>query len=422
MTTTAATVPNPIGIPPEPDTWSIGPPRLLAAGYDAMRPYDRVAPRLLSRDQLIRDTTTVGLLGRGGAAFPVAAKLRAMPRRRAATVVVNGSESEPASYKDRILMRHSPHLVLDGALVVAHALRARRVLVAVNDEPAAAALHHAIGHRSDARSVRVAGTGGRFAGGEARAVLRALGGGPAVAPGRRVLPSDRGYRGTPTFLSNVETFAQIGLLAALGPRAYAGTGIAAEPGTTVLTVTGAVGRPGVIEVPHGTPLSVLLCEVGAAPGAAILLGGYHGSWWTGDPAVPLSRPILAAAGATLGAGVVCVLGPETCPLAELAHVAGYLADESAGQCGPCMFGLPTLAHDLRRAVGGHRSAASDLRRRLAVVPGRGACAHPDGTARFVESGMRAFVADIERHRTVGGCGRPLRGHLTVSPTWQGATR
>ena len=108
-----------------------------------------------------------------------------------------------------------------------------------------------------------------------------------------MLPSDRGYRGTPTFLSNVETFAQIGLLAALGPRAYADTGIADEPGTTVLTVTGAVGRPGVIEVPHGTPLSVLLCEVGAAPGAAILLGGYHGSWWTGDPAV--NFPMIAIA-------------------------------------------------------------------------------------------------------------------------------
>ena len=420
--TAAATIPNPIGSPPEPATWSIGPPRLLAAGYGPRRPYDRSTPRLLSRDQLTRDVATVGLLGRGGAAFPVAAKLRAMPRRRAATVVVNGSESEPASYKDRILMRHSPHLILDGALVVAHAIRARRVLIAVNDEPAAAALHQAIGHRSDARSVRIAGTGGRFVGGEARAVLRALGGGPALAPGRRVLPSDRGYRGTPTFLSNVETFAQIGLLAALGPRAYADTGITDEPGTTLLTVTGAVGRPGVVEVPHGTPLSVLLCEVGAAPGAAVLLGGYHGAWWTGDPAVPLSRPILQAAGATLGAGVVCVLGPETCPLAELAHVAGYLASESAGQCGPCMFGLPTVAHDLQRLLGGHRSAASDLRRRLAVVPGRGACAHPDGTARFVTSGLRAFAADIEQHQMAGGCGRPFRGQLTVSPTWQEVAR
>ena len=422
MTVAAATMPNPIGSPSEPAIWSIGPPRLLAAGYGPMRPYDRAAPRLLGRDQLVRDVATVGLLGRGGAAFPVAAKLRAMPRRRAATVVVNGSESEPASYKDRILMRHSPHLIVDGALVVAHALRARRVLIAVNDGPAAAALHRAVGNRSDARSVRIAGTGGRFAGGEARAVLRALGGGPAIAPGRRVLPSDRGYRGTPTFLSNVETFAQIGLLAALGPRAYAETGIADEPGTTVLTVTGAVGRPGVIEVPHGTPLSMLLCEVGAAPGSSILLGGYHGSWWTGDPSVPLNRPILKAAGATLGAGVVCVLGHETCPLAELAQVTGYLASESAGQCGPCMFGLPALAHDLRRLLGGHHSAASDLRRRLPVVPGRGACAHPDGTARFVESGMRAFVADIERHRTAGSCGRPMLGHLTTSATWQEVAR
>jgi NADH:ubiquinone oxidoreductase subunit F (NADH-binding) len=421
MTTTAATVPNPIGSPSEPATWSIGPPRLLAAGYEAGRQHDR-APRLLGRDQLIRDAAAVGLLGRGGAAFPVATKLRAMPRRRPTTVVVNGSESEPASYKDRILMRRSPHLVLDGALVVAHALRARRVFIAVNDAPAAAALHHAVGNRSDARSVRIAKTGGRFVAGEARAVLRALGGGPAIAPGRRVLPSDRGYRGTPTFLSNVETFAQLGLLAAMGPRVYAETGISDEPGTTVLTVTGAVGRPGVVEIPHGTPLSVLLSDVGAAPGAAILLGGYHGSWWTGDPAVPLSRSILKAAGATLGAGVVCVLGAETCPLAELAHVSGYLASESAGQCGPCVFGLPTLAHDLRRLVDGYGSAVSDLRRRLAVVPGRGACGHPDGTARFVESGLRAFVADIERHRTAGGCGRPMRGHLTVSPTWQELAR
>ncbi|MFI5729248.1 NADH-ubiquinone oxidoreductase-F iron-sulfur binding region domain-containing protein [Kribbella sp. NPDC051587] len=357
----------------------------------------------LTRAAYLELCEAVGLKGRGGAAFPVARKLASLPARGIEAVVVNGSESEPVSRKDRLLLTLSPHLVLDGATGLAHALGAPHVLIAVHDAEAALSIREAILERDDRLAIEVTETPGRFVAGEARAVLSVLEGGPAVPPGRKVLPTRQGYHRRPTFLSNVETFAQLAVLARLGARRFSATGLISEPGTQLLTVDGAVRRPGVIETPTGVPLETVLQYAGADAGP-VLLGGYHGRW------VP--RPT----GVTLqGVGIVVALGTQTCPLGEVHRVAQWLASQSAGQCGPCVFGLAGLVDDFDRIVRGDVSGWYDAQRHLGLVPGRGACAHPDGAARFLASALEAFGDDVQRHLgEARGCGRPVLGVLEVN--------
>lgn len=354
----------------------------------------------------------VRLLGRGGAAFPVGIKLRAMPYGAATHVLVNGSESEPASQKDRTLMRLAPHLVLDGALVVARALGTRWVSVVVHDPASAATLTAAQRERRDAADVRVVHTNGGFVSGEVRAAIRGLGRGPAVPPARRVLPHEHGIDGRPTFASNVETFAQLALLASLGADRFAEVGSPDEPGTMLLTFAGDVPHPAVVEVPTGLPLSALLPDQDGRP-RPVLIGGYHGSWVRDVRGLSLTRPMLKAAGLPLNAGVVARLSADTCALGEVAAVASWLAAQSAGQCGPCFFGLPTVARDVHALLRGNDPGA-ELLRRVAQLPGRGACAHPDGSAMFVRTALAALADEVETHRQHGACGRSWRQELPTS--------
>jgi NADH:ubiquinone oxidoreductase subunit F (NADH-binding) len=368
-------------------------------------------PRRYDAQRLAAVLEEVRLLGRGGAAFPVATKLRGVATGSRTHVLVNGAEGEPASHKDRALMRLVPHLVLDGALAVAGALGTSRVTIVVQDRAAFTSLSAAVRERKDARRVRLARYDHGFVGGEVRAVARAVSGGPPVPPGRRVLPTVHGVDGRPTFASNVETFAHVALVLGLGVDAYAEVGARDEPGTTLLTLLGDVPHRGVVEVPTGLPLSAL---VGGDPGP-VLVGGYHGTWLAGPGDHVVSRPSLRAAGTPLNAGVLARLPDTTCALGEVSSVAHWLAAESAGQCGPCFFGLPTLATTLDQLAVGHRVLA-DARGRAGLLPGRGACAHPDGAAAFVGSALEVLVDEIARHQAHGHCGRPLLG---VLPTREG---
>ncbi|HET6987130.1 MAG TPA: NADH-ubiquinone oxidoreductase-F iron-sulfur binding region domain-containing protein [Kribbella sp.] len=392
------------------DTRVIGQARVLA-GLDQGR-LDRrrhlwthgTQPEL-TREDYTRLSEAVGLRGRGGAAFPVALKLADLPAKGIEAVVVNGSESEPVSRKDRLLLTLAPHLVLDGATSLARALGAPHVLIAVHDSAAALSIREALMERDDGLAIEVTDTPGRFVAGEARAVLSALEGGPAVPPGRRVLPTRKGYHRRPTFLSNVETFAQLAVLARLGARGFSDTGLISEPGTQLLTIDGAVQWPGVIETPTGVPLDTVLQFAGAEPGP-VLLGGYHGRWLPRTDGLTLQRPEVSA-------GIIVALGTATCPLGEVHRVAQWLSSQSAGQCGPCVFGLASLADDFDRLVHGDPSGWHDAHRHLGLIPGRGACAHPDGSARFLASALEAFGEDVRLHLARGGCGRPVRGLLPV---------
>ena len=392
--------------------WSIGAPRLLAGLQHADRldlPTHLATHGPLPGSDLERILTHLNggpIAGRGGAGFPFAAKLRSLATGHR-EVIVNGTESEPASRKDRVLLRRTPHLVLDGALALGHAVGTRNVTIAVHDEPTAQSVRAAAAERPDGRHVRVTIVPGGFVSGEARSVVRALHGGPALPTGRRTPPSVDGV-----FVANVESVAQLAVLLRLGPHRFAETGTPAEPGTTLLTVGGAVGRPGVVEIPLGTPLGIVLAAVQSVDPQAVIVGGYHGSWITPIAQIRLSRAGLASAGGTLGAGVLLVLGHDTCALGELARVTTWLAAESAKQCGPCRFGLPALAADVTALASGHVAGLGAAFMHARAVDGRGACAHPDGAARFVTSGLHLLHDENDRHLH-GGCGRPVVGQLPI---------
>lgn len=406
---------------PTPAIHIYGQPRLLAGVHEHGR-VDFIAhtaihgaPAMRRRDWLTTALRDVNLLGRGGAGFPVAIKLQAMPKGRGSAVLVNGSESEPASMKDRVLMRMAPHLVLDGALIVAGALGTKNITISVHDRAARDSLRSACRERKDARAIDISLSTSGFVGGEVRAVINGLNGSSAVPGGRRVLPVDQGVAGRPTFASNVETFAHIAVLARMGVAEFSHTGSTAEPGTTLLTMVGDVPFPGVIEVPTGVPISALLQSDG---NDTVLIGGYHGTWTDDVAGLTVDRAALKAAGTPLNAGVIARLSPGACAVDEVVRVSAWLAGESAGQCGPCYFGLPTIAEGIASlAAGGGTRRLVALRRHLGVVSGRGACAHPDGSVQFVRSALQALHEEFELHAARGGCGRPA-AHLLPLPRSQ----
>ena len=172
-----------------------------------------------------------------------------------------------------------------------------------------------------------------------------------------------------------------------------------------------------VEVPTGVPLAAVLDICQAPAGDGVLVGGYHGMWLPAGTAyvVPVSREGLAAVGGTLGSGIVLPLGDGTCPLGEVSRIASYLAGESAGQCGPCKLGLPSIARALAALIDGSGGIeALDVARRSAAgVAGRGACSHPDGVTRFVLSALDVFTEDLAAHVFHSSCGRPVRGVLPL---------
>ena len=337
-----------------------------------------------------------GLRGRGGASFPTARKLAAVAAHRGGAVVVaNGAEGEPTSKKDRSLLRVAPHLVLDGAAVAARAVGAREVVVGVARP--APKLVAAIGERArlgvDSVAFDVRRVPDAFVAGEETALLAALDGRPAKPTTKPPYPFDRGYRGRPTLVQNVETLAHLALLARFGAAWFGG-------GTALVTMGGAVARPGVHEIPLGITLADAIAGAGGTtePVDAYLVGGYFGGWVAAGEAGRLELT-----SDLIGAGAIVALPASTCAAAEVARVVEYLAGESAGQCGPCVHGLRSIADALAVDVRGDRRA--DVARWTAMVNGRGACRHPDGAARFVRSALDVFAAEFARHAKHRGCGR-----------------
>lgn len=322
-----------------------------------------------------------------------------------------------------MLLNRAPHLILDGALLAAEALGARTLVVAVTRNSTEISIRAALAERglSDRRGqalrARVVRTPERMVSGEASSVIRAVNGGPALPPGRRERAAESGVGGAPTLLSNAETFAQLAVAARIGSRRYCNTGLDSEPGTVMLTISGAVARPMVVEVPTGVPLRYVLQLAGAPPlPQGVLTGGYHGNWIDAVAVHEsvVSKQSLAAVGGALGAGAILPIGPETCPLGEALRVANWLAAETAGQCGPCRLGLPAAAGGLSDVInGGGPAALEALREVTQAVKGRGACKHPDGSARFFASTLSAFTDDLAAHVLDGGCGRETTGVLPL---------
>ncbi|HZU79333.1 MAG TPA: NADH-ubiquinone oxidoreductase-F iron-sulfur binding region domain-containing protein, partial [Acidimicrobiales bacterium] len=339
------------------------------------------------------------------------------------------------SAKDRLLLGLAPHLVVDGALATAEALGAPTVALCVagpdgrsperaSFDAAARSLEAAVAER-DTRGVKFAlyRPPHRYVSGESSALARWLHGGPALPETRRLPLAARGVDGRPTALANAETFAHVGLLARHGPAWFRGAGTDEDPGTTLVTVSGAVSRSVVTEVAFGASVADVLRAAGGCTDElrAVLVGGYGGTWVTAEEAAASRIGARRRPGTlALGPGIVCVLPASACGLHETARVVRFMAAESAGQCGPCVHGLPALAGALDRLVEPASRADAELAwgqlgRWCGQIAGRGACNHPDGVVRLVRSALDVFADDVAVHHTGVQCGRVRRPPVLAVP-------
>ncbi len=382
---------------------------------------------------LIEQLERAGLRGHGGAGFPTATKMLAVASSRGRPiVVVNATEGEPASLKDRTLCQLAPHLMLDGAQLAARALGADEVIVAVCESAAASAETVGVAVAERGRlggpRLRLAATPPGYVSGQESALVNFLSGGPALPTFSPPLPFERGVARRPTLVSNAETYAHVALVARRGAEWFRALGTGSQPGSALVTLSGPVANPAVYEIEHGASLAELIDAAGGLTAGvrAVLLGGYAGTWVGGERlrGIALSDAHLAPHGATLGAGVVVLLSDRACPVAETARIAQWLAHESVGQCGPCVHGLDALAASVAKIAAGAAGGEAERRVELltALVRRRGACAHPDGAARFVHSALTAFAPEFADHARHGHCEAcaaptelPLPAHARSTP-------
>lgn len=380
-----------------------GRPLTLAQHEDAFGPIPPSAPSL---EQL----EASGLTGRGGAGFPTWRKAKLIRELRGHNkfVVVNAMEGEPAAHKDRTLISANPHLVLDGAEYLAGIAGAKHIAVCVSrDNPVMVNhLQRAI-HERDRRSLRGATfelhtPPWRYVAGEESALVHWLDDNESLPQYRPRRPHILRIGHAPVLLDNAETCAHVGLIGRFGGDWFRRLGTPSSPGSTLVSVTGAVARPTVLEVALGTPLRSILERAGSdLDPQALLMGGYGGAWLDARHLdTPYTNDALGPLESTVGAGVIIVLPRSGCGIVETQRIARWMANESARQCGPCAFGLPAIAEDLAHLAFDARDAAAAYERlldRCGAIEGRGACRHPDGVVRLVRSALRVFATHVEDH-------------------------
>ena len=360
----------------------------------------------MSVEELSTLAEATGLTGRGGAGFPTVRKIRSVAGHRP-VIIGNAMEGEPLSSKDAVLLTRNPQLVLDGLRLLGRTLRAKRLVLATGPEVPSATAQRA----ARSSKVEVLDLLGGFVAGQESALVSQINGHDGVPTDPLVPVYKRGVDDRPTLVLNAETLAQLALAARYGAEWFRTMGTPTDPGTFLTTITASrrstMTHPGVLEVARGTTVSALLRAAGTSIErvGGVLVGGYHGAWVPASHLeVPLSVEGLSPFGAAPGAGIIHVLDRGTCPLHLAADVAKYLADSSARQCGPCINGLPRIAETMRALShpGASRALVPELRRLRELVNGRGACTHPDGTARFVASTMSVFHDHVTDHLN-GAC-------------------
>jgi NADH:ubiquinone oxidoreductase subunit F (NADH-binding) len=365
----------------------------------------RLGARPRGNKSLIDTLDRSGLVGRGGASFPVGVKWRSVASRSggSAVVIANGAEGEPLSRKDQTLMALRPHLVIDGALLAADAVGANRILLYVGEahQAAVVAMARALAERPhDSSRATLLPAPHSYVAGEETAAVHFINTGVATPTAIPPRPFERGVEGRPTLIQNVESLAHAALIARYGDQWFHSLGRHHAVGTLLLTVSGAIAKPGVIEVAGGSTVDEVLAMAGGVRGRAraVLLGGYFGGWINADQAgtMVLDPKGLRAAGGSLGCGVVSVLDEAADPLDISARIMQHLANESAAQCGPCFFGLRSLSAATTRIARRQpdHGDLTQLHRWSAMVRGRGACRHPDGAVAFLQSALAVFEPEF----------------------------
>ncbi len=397
-------------------------PRLLGRtqGTESLQAYRATGgyAALSDAEALLEEISRAGVVGRGGAAFPMAVKLttvrKASLRGRDTVLVANGEEGEPASVKDRWLLRHRPHLVLDGLRLAAQLIGARHAHVYVSDGLSAASVRAALDEVApdglDGVTVSVCTVDAGYVAGEETAAVRAINGGPAKPTDKPPRPFDEGVGGLPTAVCNVETLANLPFVHRYGASQYREAGTVGSPGTFLATVTGGGKAPGLYELPFGVDAAELLAWHGIPTERVrgALMGGYFAGLL--DRRIldaTMDHESLRALGSGLGCGAVSVLTDE-CPVAVGASVLAYYDRENADQCGSCFNGTAAMAAAACALRDGSADAddVARLRRWSQVLRGRGACATLDAACNIAASMLAMFPDDVARHQDspCPGCG------------------
>jgi NADH:ubiquinone oxidoreductase subunit F (NADH-binding) len=373
---------------------------------------------LADPDGLLGEVERSGLQGRGGAAFPMAVKLRAVrDNGRAAggsVVVANGEEGEPASIKDRWLLRHRPHLVLDGLRLAAAMVTTDRAYVYLSDAESARSVQAALAeHAAGDVAIEVVNVAPGYIAGEETAVTRAINGGPVKPTDKPPRPFQQGVAGRPTLVSNVETLANLPYLLRHGSAEFRSLGTPSSPGTFLVTLTGGGRPPALYEVPHGLPFADLLALHGISPDRVqgALLGGYFAGLLNRSVLdATLDHETFRALGSGLGCGAIAVIADD-CPVAVAASVLAYFDRENAGQCGSCFNGTAAMA----AAAGALRDGAATpedldrLRHWSVSLRGRGACATLDAATNVAASMLDQFPQAVAQH--LDGACEPCRANV-----------
>ena len=352
-------------------------------GYAALRKALTVAPQ-----DVLAEVKTSGLVGRGGAAFPTgikwegAAKAAGQPKY----IVCNADESEPGTFKDRILMEEDPHRTVEGMIIAAHAVGAQHGYIYVRGEYPYAfkVMSEAVAEARQAGILgeKIFGSGlnfdiemrlgaGAYICGEETALLESIEGKRGFPRIKPPFPTTHGLFGKPTVINNVETFCNVPLIVERGAAEYRKTGTERSPGPKLFCVSGQIQKPGLYEVPFGVTLRHLLFDLAGGPKAgrklqAMLMGGAAGAFAAEkDLDVVLSFENLSTAGLPLGSGAVMVFDDTTDIRDVLKRLAHFFADESCGKCYPCQLGTERQFEILNRSAAG--GAVSADRERLSDV-------------------------------------------------------
>jgi len=372
-----------------------------------------------------------GLRGRGGAGFNTGLKWSFVPGPEKYSgpryLVCNADEMEPGAFKDRFLMERDPHLLIEGMLIAARAIRAETAYIFIRGEYHLATQHlkralaeaHAAGllgerimGRDFSLQIYLHRSAGNYICGEETALLNALEGRRAIPRAKPPFPQVSGLWGKPTVVNNVETLCNLPHLLALGIDWYRGLGRKEDAGSKLFGVSGRVKKPGLWELPMGTPIREILDQHAGGMQDGLQLRGFLPGGGSTDFLtarhldLAMDYDVVGKAGSRLGTGTMIVLDDHTCPVGLVLNLQRFFARESCGWCTPCRDGLPWVVEILERIENG-RGEKRDLilLRQLArrMGPGNTFCALAPGAAEPLQSSLQLFLSDYVLHITHKGC-------------------
>jgi len=397
--------------------------------YRAVGGYEALAKARALEPQAVMDEITAATLrGRGGAGFPMGRKasLLAKDTGRPVYLVVNADESEPGAFKDRDVMRFTPHRLIEGCLITAHGIGSTSVFIYIRGEY----LHEFEVTRAALEETRKAGLlagvtivlhrgAGAYICGEETALLESLEGSRGQPRPRPPFPPVTGLYDAPTQINNVSTIALVPKVLELGAAEFAKIGVPSAPGTAVFSLSGNVAQPGNYERPLGTTLRELIYDIGGGVAngrelKAVIPGGSSVPVLTPDEIdTPMDYDSIQAAGSFFGSAAIIVVDDRCCMVQLALRAAQFYMHESCGKCTPCRVGTRWLVQLLTRIEAGE-AAPTDLELLENVCDrmlGRSLCALGDFAVYPVSSYLRKYRAEFEAHVTGAGC--PFVGESSI---------